>query len=114
MKSFLVMILSICSIAACSSSGDQNEQETPLCIKTKIEKFKSIAACDKSTVKEYVFQGKTVFAFDDEACCCDFTTEVVDTDCKSLGFLGGFAGFTKINGEDFYTNAKLIRVIWKR
>jgi hypothetical protein len=41
------------------------------------------------------------------------TSEVLDENCNSLGFLGGIAGNTKINGEDF-NNAKLKRTVWSK
>jgi hypothetical protein len=40
------------------------------------------------------------------------TSEVYDSNCNSLGFLGGIAGNAKINGEEF-SNATLVKTIWE-
>jgi len=41
------------------------------------------------------------------------TSEVADSDCNSLGLLGGIAGNTIINGEEF-SNAKFIKTTWEK
>jgi len=41
------------------------------------------------------------------------TAEVMSSDCVSLGFLGGFIGNTKINGEEF-SSATFIKTIWQK
>jgi Domain of unknown function (DUF6970) len=64
-------------------------------------------------VTEYIFQGQTVFVFDMGYCGADLSSEVVDNNCNSIGFLGGFLGNTRINGEEF-SNAKYIATIWSR
>lgn len=46
-------------------------------------------------------QGKTVYVFDPGNCGADMTSEVIDSDCNSLGFLGGISGNFEINGGDF-------------
>ncbi len=86
---------------------------TPQCIEDKIQEFSRSSSCDDVLVKEYKFQGKAVYAFEPGTCGADMTTEVLDSDCKTLGHLGGFAGNTKINGEDF-SSAKFVRVTWKK
>lgn len=89
------------------------QQNTPACIVKKIEQF-SKESCPKGpNVKEYTFQGKTVFVFDQGSCGNDMTSEVLDANCNSLGYLGGFTGNVKINGEDF-SNALLIRTVWEK
>ena len=95
-------------------SACKKESENPACIDTKVEEFKFIISCSVgSNVKEYEFQSKRVFVFDPGTCGADMTSEVLDENCNSLGFLGGIAGNTKINGEDF-KNAKLKRTIWSK
>ncbi len=39
-------------------------------------------------------------------------SEVIDSDCNSLGFLGGISGNTEINGEDF-SNAIIQSTTWE-
>jgi hypothetical protein len=65
-----------------------------------------------SKVDEYLFQDKKVYVFDDQLCCCDYTAEVMNEDCQSLGILGGFVGNYEINGESF-SSAVLLRNLWK-
>ena len=54
-----------------------------------------------------------VYVFDLGTCGADMTSEVLDENCNTLGFLGGIAGNTKINGDDF-GNAKYKSTIWSR
>ena len=96
----------------CSKSDIGNDVQD--CIDTRIITFKDNLICDKALVKQYLFQGQTVFVFDNQECCCDHFSEVMDVDCNLIGNLGGFAGLTKISGLDFYTNAKLIKIVWKK
>jgi len=85
----------------------------PGCIDKAVENF-SKTDCDKNpNVKEYTFQGRHVFVFDPGTCGADMTSEVMDQECKTLGFLGGFTGNVKINGEDF-SNAVYIKTIWEK
>ena len=93
-------------------SGKQSSS-IPNCIQASIKTF-SESPCEKGLkVNEYTFQGTAVFVFDQNACGNDMTSEVFDKNCKSLGFLGGFVGNVKINGEDF-SNALLVRTVWER
>ena len=43
----------------------------------------------------------------------DMSTEVIDSDCKTIGFLGGFSGVTKINGAEF-SNVKFVKTVWEK
>ena len=105
----LFVIVVITSFFSCKKESDQ-----PACIETKVEEFKFTISCNVgSNVKEYEFQSNRVFVFDPGTCGADMTSEVFDENCNSLGFLGGIAGNTKINGEDF-KNAKLKRTIWSK
>ncbi len=54
-----------------------------------------------------------MFTFDPGACGADFTVEVINSDCNSLGHLGGKMGNTKINGEEFST-ATFIKTTWEK
>lgn len=101
----LVIVLLGCSKA-------EGIEDVPSCISKEIEKFRLDNSCDKSKVDEYLFQNKKVYVFDDQLCCCDYTAEVRDEECQSLGFLGGFVGNQVINGENF-SSALLLRHLWK-
>ena len=86
---------------------------TPKCVVNKIKEFNTPFTCNNAKVDEYCFQRSIVYAFDPGSCAADMTTEVVNTDCNNLGYLGGFAGNSKINGVDFST-AIFIKTIWKK
>jgi len=108
-KILLLSLVLLSCLFAC-----KKETKTPACIEKKIEEFKNISSCNVgSNVKEYEFQSKRVFVFDPGTCGADMTSEVLDDQCSSLGFLGGFAGNTKINGEDF-SQAQLKQTLWHR
>ena len=90
------------------------EPGTPGCIQEKIKEFsKNQISCDRSkTVSNYSFQDEIVYVFDQRSCGSDMTAEVFDSNCNYLGFLGGIAGISEINGEEF-SNATFKGVIWK-
>lgn len=90
------------------------EPGTPICIENRIVNFNKTSICDDAHVAEYIFQGNTVYVFSPGSTCgADLSSEVIDSDCNSLGFLGGLSGNTKINGENFL-NAKFVRTVWRK
>ena len=109
MKRILIIsIFTVISLLGCKKDND--DSEIPICIETKINEF-SLEACDNgANVKEYLFQNKTVYVFDPGTCGADMTSEVVDAECTTLGFLGGFLGNIVINGEVF-DNAVFVKTI---
>ena len=86
---------------------------TPTCLKAKIEQFsKSKASCPSgASMKQYTFQHKTVYVFDPGNCGADMASPVVDAHCNDIGSLGGFTGNMKVNGEDF-SSATYVKTIW--
>ena len=115
MKKIIFLLFIPLLISACHSASKTKPKsdESSACLKSKINAF-SKTDCDKHpNVKEYTFQGKQVFVFDPGKCGADMTSEVMDKECKNLGYLGGFAGNVKINGEDF-SNAVFVKTIWER
>jgi hypothetical protein len=106
-----LILITILAVTACHKPG--NEIGIPACIENMITDFKNNEACNTgANVKEFKFQGNTVFVFDPGSCGMDLASPVVDSACTSLGFLGGIAGITKINGEEF-SNATFIKIIWE-
>ena len=107
----LVLLLATASITSCQLDIDPG---TPGCIQHEIKEFsKSSLSCNtRANVSKYSFQNMMVYVFDPGTCGNDMVTNVYDAACKKLGFLGGIAGNTKINGEDF-SNAELISVVWE-
>lgn len=108
MKTFGILIYFSIFFLGCTKESEID------CVNEKIKSFKEQAVCDMSVVKQYTFQGNTVYVFDNTACCCDHTAEVIDSQCKVLGTLGGFAGFNIINGLDFYKHATQEKILWKK
>ena len=115
-NSLLKRLYFLSIIAALTLTGCEEvdiEKGVPECMKESIESFsKSSLTCDSGAkVNEYTFQNKTVYVFDPGICRTDQSSEVVDSDCNSLGSVGGWSGGI-INGEDF-SKANFIRTVWK-
>ena len=107
----LLLILSVSLFFTACNKGIA--KGTPACVKAKIKDFDKSSTCGSAHVDEFTFQGGTVYAFDPGTCGADMTTEVISSGCSSLGQLGGFAGNTKINGEEF-SNATFVKTVWKK
>lgn len=103
----VALALSACKKESCGFG------EVPECIMDRIENNDNELFCDDANVKAYTFQQKTVYVFDAGTCGADFSYPVLDADCNTLGFLGGFQGNTKINGEEF-SNAVFVRTVWEK
>lgn len=86
---------------------------TPECMEQKIATFSKQAVCSNATVKLYRFQNEAVYVFDPGSCGADLLSEVANNRCQSIGFLGGIAGNTQINGVEFST-AVYIKTIWQK
>lgn len=81
------------------------------CFDSKRDEFKKTCCAHGAKIKEYKFQGETVYVYDPGTCGADQTSEVTSSKCETLGHLGGITGNNKINGEDF-SNAKFKKTIW--
>jgi len=73
------------------------------CLQNKIIEFESGGyACDKgATVYRYKFQGHFIYVFNPGLCGADMISPVYDEDCVEICGLGGIAGNTMCNGENF-------------
>ena len=110
----LVFITIIATIVLTGCNKLDIEKGTPKCVEHDIKDFNKNTSCSNGVnVKEYTFQGKTVYVFSPGTCGADMASGVIDSDCNSLGFLGGIAGNTKINGEEF-SNATYIKTTWEK
>jgi len=108
MKIIGLVLISIFSISC------NKIKNAPYCIQEKTENFKSNSICEEgSKVKEYKFQGEIVYLFENGNCGADIASGVFDSECNELGWIGGFTGNTKINGEEF-SNARYRRTIWRQ
>ena len=105
-----IFILLVAGLVSCQLDI---ESGTPGCIQTKIKDFSKSEPCTNGkTISKYSFQGEIVYVFEPGSCGNDFATDVFDSNCNFLGFLGGIAGISEINGEEF-SNAIFAGVIWK-
>lgn len=86
---------------------------SPDCIQKAIKSFEKAASCSDAQVDEYEFQSETVYVFSPGSCGADMAAPVLDAKCNNKGQLGGFAGNTKIDGQEFST-AKFIKTVWKK
>jgi hypothetical protein len=81
------------------------------CINSKISAFQNQCCDQGARVDEFTFQQEQVFVFNLGTCGADLPAYVLTSDCDTLGFLGGIAGNTTINGEDF-SNAEPTGTVW--
>ncbi|MGC4058512.1 MAG: hypothetical protein QM743_10410 [Chitinophagaceae bacterium] len=106
------LTLSVCALAllfsaACSNiPPDASQRNTPPASQTKSSEafLKSGGSCPQgNSVKQYLFQGKKVYVVAPGNCGAgeEWWWTVMDDQCNEIGYLGGFAGNTRINNEDF-------------
>lgn len=101
----LLLILMACT--------PESEPE-PLCFETKKEIFmEQNQNCENSSIKKYSFQNQSVYVFSQGICVSDNAAQVLTFDCEDICTLGGIAGFTECNGEEFFKNATVLETIWE-
>ncbi|MCF6352442.1 MAG: hypothetical protein L3J06_05485 [Cyclobacteriaceae bacterium] len=108
---FLLLILS--SVLISCDRKDEVDTTIPRCISNLIDEFKKTASCNDAKVDQYIFQNQSVFVFELGSCGADLQAKVIDRNCNNLGSLGGVAGNTRINGDDF-ANAVFVRTVWEK
>jgi len=89
-----------------------NKHSASACINQKIAAFQSDCCANGASVVEYTFQQQHVFVFNYGSCGADLPAYVLTENCDTLGFLGGIAGNTIINGDDF-SSANQVGVVWE-
>ena len=110
MKTLLFIALSTTLL----TTACKKDKDFTACMETKVNAFKTEALCPQgASVKEYTFQGSEVFVFNDGDCGADMAINVFNSNCQSLGFLGGISGNTKISGVEFST-AVYVKTIWEQ
>jgi len=115
MKINYFVIFTLMFVVLISSCKKKNTTvNAPNCLAERIHVFDSTYNCAQSKVDQYIFQQNTVYVFDAGVCeWADMSSEVVDQDCNTIGYLGGFVGNGTINGEDF-SNATYIKTVWHK
>ena len=107
-----VFFLFVVVVYACHSRAKTTSGSDSKCLTEKIEAFSKQECKTGASVKEYVLAGQHVYAFEPGNCGADMTTEVVDSACKNLGYLGGITGNRTINDQDF-SSAELVKTWWE-
>lgn len=109
---FVVLLTII--IAGCKKS-DTVIIDIPNCVKDKIDYYNNSPNSYINKVDEFLFQGKLVYVFSQDGTkISDAGAIIINNDCSSLCFLGGIAGISTCNGDNFSQKAILQRVIWKK
>ncbi len=83
----------------------------PDCLVVHLEYYDEIICEEGAFIKRYSFQNKPTYLVYN-GCGADYE-EVLDSNCNSLGSLGGIAGNNDINGEKYYGNAIFECLIWE-
>ena len=111
----IFLVLSSCSKEDALPVIVQSSEALSTCMEEKIEAFEeSEFICEsEAVVALYNFQDSLVYLFSPGICIADGMTEVTNNNCESLGFLGGKAGFSEVNGEEFWPNSEFVEYIWE-
>ncbi len=109
MRFVFILIISGILVTNCSKKN----LNAPSCILAKIEELKSRQVRNPpAAVIEYEYQGRKVYLI--PADCCDQYDLLFDSNCNLIcAPSGGFTGGGDGNCTDFYTQAILIREVWK-
>jgi hypothetical protein len=114
MKQTLLSIIVLITLGITSCNKPDIEKNIPECIENLIVNFDKEQTCEEGVnVKKYTFQEKIVYVFNPGECGADMTSEVFDSECNSLGLLGGLSGNTEINGEEFSTSI-YVSTVWEK
>ncbi len=94
--------------------SSKNNDTYPVCLKEKIQELsKDPCTTDMrgssggANIKEYWWKGKTVYALAGGSCGAVLVTEMVDVDCKNLGFLSD-----KIEDDRNFKTATFVENVW--
>ncbi|NOQ74690.1 MAG: hypothetical protein GQ574_21940 [Crocinitomix sp.] len=111
MKVFTCIII-LLAIVSCNNKHPQIVE--PPCVADQVIYFSENEACDTgASVREYNFEKDVVYVFDHGICPADFEHAVVNYDCDTIGYLGGLAENTEINGKEFYEKAEFVRTLFE-
>ncbi len=103
------ILYALLTVAVLSCSKKDLGSEVPGCVREIISELEANDNVrEGTTVSEYLFERRHVYVQN-----MGNVAFVYDENCDTIGLLGGFAGNTKVNGQDF-ANAKFIREIWRR
>ena len=105
-----IFIVIICGFLFTNCKKDQFD--APSCIQEKIQGIMSKSVRNPpGAVYEYEYNGRNVYLIPGE--CCDQYDLLFDSDCNLICVFGGIAGGGNGTCPDFYSQAKLLREVWK-
>lgn len=108
----LILFLSLLAVSAKECIA-KKVFVTPKCVQQLIDSIKAQPRWNPpAQVDEYLYKGKRVFAFSSN--CCDQYNPVYDENCNYIcAPSGGMTGKGDRKCEDFATEAKHVRLVWK-
>ena len=114
----LIFLLLLTGLVFSTTSCNKEKlpEDVPTCIEDKIKEYKNVspnASCDKAYIKEYTFQGRTVYKGYAGDACVDGGQTIFDENCEQICFLGGLAGIRDCDGEVFNETATFVKLIWE-
>lgn len=112
MRSLISALSITVMVAACKKSDVA--ADIPVCIKSNIEANKNQPYWNVKQVDEYQYQGKLVYVYEAETVYPDMQTPIFSSDCAIICTLGGIAGTTTCNGENFSNKSTFIRTVWRK
>jgi hypothetical protein len=115
MKKLAISCIILLFAASCEKEkcGDK---ELTACMEEKVTLYKKDATenpCPNYGIKEYIFEGNSVYVFGSPGCIADGVDFVLNTQCDTICYLGGLIGNINCSGKIFYDNAVFKRDIWK-
>ncbi len=120
MKAFVIILLVIGASCHCSKKNSKNNltettlpSNTPACIDSMIKIFKGEDITNPPRkIYSYTYRNNTVYYV--PALCCDFFSELYDTNCTLIGHPdGGFSGKGDGSMTDFFETRKNEVLIWE-
>jgi hypothetical protein len=115
MKKLLPITCAVIILGLTACQKGKIAKNTPDCVIERIETFDENSSCsDGVKVDLYTYQSADVYVFEPGTCGADMTSEVIDADCNTLGYLGGITGNQQIQGSNFYDNAVFKETVWEK
>ncbi len=109
----LFLILSTLALICLSACNKEELKALPQCVQDEINSSNRVCPDDKMSVHSYTFQGEKVYILTKDQCIADGGVSVVTQNCDTLCFLGGIAGLTSCQGEEFYQVATDEELEWE-
>jgi len=114
---FLFLLLTSLIFSTTSCNKEDLPEGLPDCIESEIKEYKKLSAnvdCQKTYVKEYIFEEETVYVGYAGDACIESGETIYTEECEQLCFVSGLGGtVANCNGVNFYENATFVKLIWE-